>query len=50
MKFRGRIGVTILILVLIMNLFAFLGISGEEKSTVIFLIFIFLPMDIFFFI
>ena len=48
MKFQGRVGIAVLGLIFIINLFAFYEIRNEEKSTAILLILIFLVMDAFF--
>ena len=45
MKFQGRIGVTLLIFLFILNLFAFWNIHEEGKTDIIIMVFIFLTID-----
>ena len=47
-KFKGRIGVTILIFLFILNFFIFKGIGDEEKSSIIAIVFIMSAIDILF--
>ena len=48
MKFKGRIGVTILMFLFILNFFIFKGIGDEEKSSIIMIVLLMSAIDIFF--